>query len=145
MFTYMENLKFQRTLALAICSSLERSDGHCIQVTVTWEVTSRWPKKWRHLKKNFEKFFFTFSGILGNFKRFHVKNFFSQVMSLEVTSRWPRKWRHLKWPSFERSDVTFCKWRADGQSQWLWPSSRHLKKWRSLEVKVKSLRSDVTS
>ena len=30
-------------LALAICSSLERSNGQCIQVTFTWEVTSRWP------------------------------------------------------------------------------------------------------
>ena len=35
----------------------------------------------------------------------------------EVTGRWPRKWRHLKWPSFEKSDVTSFKWRADGQSQ----------------------------
>ena len=130
-------------MALAICSSLERSDGHLIQVTVTWEVTSRWPKKWRHLKKNFEKFFFTFSGILGNFKRFHVKNFFfpsdvtwsdeqmaKEVTSLEVTVIW-KKWRHFlqvtsRWPK----PMALAIFSPLEEVTVTWSESEVIEKWR---------------
>ena len=96
-----------KTMALAICSSLERSDGHCIQVTVTWEVTSRWPRSlgsdvtwsdviWKILKNFFSLYF----GNLGNFKRFHRKFFFQVTIT------------------FSRIDRHFFKWRSDGRSQY---------------------------
>ena len=94
-----------KTMALAICSSLERSDGHCIQVTVTWEVTSRWPRSlgsdvtwsdviWKILKNFFSLYF----GNLGNFNRFHENFFFPSDITWSdgQMAKVIRKWRHLR-------------------------------------------------
>ena len=106
------------------------SARHLKEVTVTafkWRSLEKWladgqgsDVTWSDVTRNFWNFFSLFFGILGNFKRFHEKKI-SKILRCDVTSevtgRWPRKWRHLKWPSFEKSDVTSFKWRADGQSQ----------------------------
>ena len=95
------------------------SARHLKEVTVTafkWRSLEKWladgqgsDVTWSDVTRNFWNFFFTFFGILGNFKRFHEKKF-------------QKFW-----------DVTsLLKWRADGQGSDVTWSDRHLKKVTSL-------------
>ena len=83
---------FFQTLALAIWSSLLRNDGHFQEVTVTWEVTSRWPRSLGMTSmevtsrpKILEKIFLLNFAILGNFTSFRVKKFFWKFSQVTVT------------------------------------------------------------
>ena len=108
---------FSIIMALAICSSLGRSDGHIIQVTVTWEVTSRWPCHWE----------VTSLQVTSLAKIY--KKFFSILNDVKLLKR--QKWSKKKFSKILRCDVTW----SDGQMA-MSLEVTSLLKWWSLPIEV---------
>ena len=104
-------------MALAICSSLGRSDGHIIQVTVTWEVTSRWPCHWEVTSLE-----------VTSLAKIYKKNF-SILNDVKLLKR--QKWSKKNFSKILRCDVTW----SDGQMA-MSLEVTSLLKWWSLPIEV---------